>query len=133
MRRLLFLIITGWINFFRLVINFEFMKINFVFDFAKIYYPEFTADINIDIVKGQPFEIHTDSPTDIDFTANNDPVLDLIDDGKNIKAVAAQVGISRIIIMDSNLSHLKVIYINVVETVDMVSTLGLTVGNPEPK
>lgn len=133
MRRFLFFIITSWINFFRLVINFEIMKINIVFDFAKVYYHDFPEDIYIDVVKGQPFGIHTDSTTDIDFSANNDPVLDLLNDGKNIKAVAAQIGKSRIIIMDNNLAHLKIVYVNVVETVDMISTLGVTIGTDVDK
>lgn len=133
MRRFLFIIITSWIEFFQLVINFKNMKINIVFDFAKIYYHDFTQDINIDVVTGQSFEIHTDSKTDIDFSANNDPVLDLINDGKNIKAKADNIGKSRIIIMDSNLSHLKIIYVNVVESVEMVSTLNISFGPEELK
>lgn len=105
------------------------MKVDISFTNAKVY------DIldKVDIVKGEDFILHTDSTTPLEFFANNDPVLTLIQDESDIKGTAESVGSSTIIIMDANLNRLKILHINVVETVEMTSTLGLTVGNPEPK
>lgn len=102
------------------------MQVDISFSVAKVYdFKEW-----VDIVKGEDFVIHTDAANKIHFFSNNDEVLSLKEEGKDIKGNAKEIGNSTILIMDENYTRLKTIQINVVATVDMVSSIGLSTGDP---
>lgn len=105
------------------------MQVDISFAVAKVY------DIKewLDIVKDQEFIIHTDATTKIIFFSNNDEVLSLKEEGKDIRGITKEIGSSTILIMDDKYTRLRTIQINVVATVEMTSTLGVTFGNEEPK
>jgi hypothetical protein len=105
------------------------MKVDISLDNVKVY----NIEDRVDIVKGEKFSLFTDATQPIHFFSNNDFVLDLKDTGKDLEGEAKEIGTSTILMMDSDFQRLKTININVVASVEMVSNLGITFGQPEPK
>lgn len=91
------------------------MKINVVFDFAKVY------DVSrIDVVKGQKFSLEADQ--DGKIFSDNDPVLDLKQSGLITDIVAAEVGTSILWMVGADKQILKELTISVVDKLDPLAT-----------
>lgn len=100
------------------------MTVDIAFQFAKVYSIE-----RADIVAGQSFKLFTDFENPRWFS-DNDPVLSLSINGKEIEGKAEQAGVATLLIMDSNLQIQKKLSITVVEEIkDPAVDLGITAGS----
>lgn len=104
------------------------MQIDILFSVAKAYGVK-----KIDVLKGQSFAILTDGPDDMRWFSDNDPVLDITVTGKTASVVAAATGLSTILLIGANDGLLERISVNVVETLEPATNLGVTPGAVLPK
>lgn len=104
------------------------MTVTAVFDNVKVY------DVTkFDVVKGQKFSLLSDAPDGARWFSSEDPALTIKVSGKNADVTADELGASEVVIVDSNWNRLKIMAIEVVESTEQASTLGLSAGQPEPK
>lgn len=104
------------------------MFVDISFDNAKVYNIE-----KADIVKGQKFTLTTDFENGR-FFSDNDPVLSYKVDGTEVNATADEVGLATIQIQDQSFAIVKILTINVVDSiVGKAATLGAVAGVPVPK
>jgi hypothetical protein len=104
------------------------MTVDIAFDFAKVYNIE-----RADIAVGQKFKLFTDFENGR-FFSDNDQVLSLRPNGKEVEGTADEVGDTTILIMDDQFTIQKKLTIKVVEAiVDPAASLGITAGEPQPK
>lgn len=104
------------------------MRVDVSFDFAKVYNIE-----RFDVVIGQNFTLLSDFDNGKWFS-DNDPVLSLRVNGKDVDAKAVEKGTTTILIMNTEHVIQKTLTINVVdEILPMAASLGVTAGTPVPK
>lgn len=98
------------------------MQVDISFEFAKVYNIE-----KVDIVKGQKFNLFTDTEG-VRWFSENDPVLSFKVIGKDVEGQAEEIGVSTILIMDAAYAILKTLLITVVDAIiPMATSLGATV------
>lgn len=103
------------------------MQINIDFEFAKIY----NIQTRVDVVLGQKFSLYTDSTTPIFWFANGDPVLAITERDTSADLEATALGISVLLIMDSNLAQLRRVDFYVVNAIaEEAKNLNTTADQP---
>lgn len=113
--------------------KFNIMKVDAAFSFAKVY----NVDKQIDVVQGQEFTLTTDTPAK--WYADNDQVLDTVQDGNNGKIKAVGLGTSSIIMTTGTpgtpgFTVWKEIIVQVTAEIETPAvSLGATAGAPVPK
>jgi hypothetical protein len=103
------------------------MKINAIFDKVKVY----DVKDRLDVVIGQTFVIEILDSTPLDIFTNNDPVLEMGDDLRTVKA--NKLGESKIRFMSDD-EVIKDLVVSVVDSVGLQATsLNVSFGLPEGK
>lgn len=103
------------------------MKINAIFDKVKVY----DVQDRLDVVIGQTFVIEILDSAPLDIFTNNDPVLEMGDDLRTVKA--NKLGESKVRFMDED-SVIKDLVVSVVDSVGLQATsLNVAFGSPEDK
>lgn len=105
------------------------MKINAIFDNVKVY----DVQDRLDVVTGQTFviELLEELPPGFDIFTNKDPVLELGDGNRTVRA--NKVGESKIRFM-ADTAVIKDLVVSVVDTVSLQATsLNVAFGKPVDK
>lgn len=102
------------------------MQIDIILSNARIY------DINkVDIVIAEKFSLIPDDTTkDIRLFADNDPVLDIVQNKTSIDVVASDIGMSTILLMNPSMQVEKTLYINVVASLTPATNLNISAEPP---
>lgn len=107
-----------------------------VVDFSTNKVKVYNIDRRVDIVKGEEFALITDATADmgIRFFAENDKVLELDFKETEGTGIAKEIGTSTVTIFTkTDYQVLKELEINVVASIEQVSALNVTFGQPELK
>lgn len=105
----------------------NFMQVDVQFSFAKVY----NVDKKIDVAKGQRFHLFTDLAGEIKWFSDNDPVLKITALDNDAVVVAEELGISTILITETDFGIIKQLVITVVEDIDQTAVaLEVKAGQP---
>jgi len=106
------------------------MQVDIAFAIAKVY----NIDKKVDVVQGQMFTISTDLEGPAKWFSDNDPVLNINQQGNNASVTAAELGTSTILIVGTDYGVIKEIQITVVDGVSQAAVaLNATSGQPIEK
>lgn len=103
---------------------------------AKFSNVEAFSITKLNVVKGEKFRLtlHPDKEGETKWLFYNDPVLDSKVEGNVAEITAVGVGESEIWIFDTAKVKIMELFINVYDVLpDPATSLGVKVGNPEPK
>ena len=106
------------------------MQVDLLLSNARVY----NIFERMDIKLGEKFSLITDSTDDnIDWFADNDPALTIIDNGTTADLEATAVGSVQILIMTDGLTIIKKLVINVVADLAPAVALNITADAAVPK
>jgi hypothetical protein len=106
------------------------MQVDLSLSNAKIYNIFEVMDIKL----GETFLLTTDSTDPVMFFSNNDAILNLTENPTTVSGVTSAIGTADILIMNSGLSILKKLVINVVAAiVEPATALNVSADAPVSK